>query len=103
MARYSNVDHILKLNSRRTYTVKQWMPRFEEADVAWHPIRGGKYYATLPVIHDTDYGQKRLVIRIIRRTSDGSESPIQALSQMRTRQAILLPGNRAKQRQHGLG
>ena len=70
VAHHSNVDHIIKLNPRRTYTVKKWLPRFEEADVTWHPIRGGKDYATLSVIHNTDYGQQRLVIRIIRRTCD---------------------------------
>ncbi|MCK5893368.1 MAG: hypothetical protein KAG53_02920 [Endozoicomonadaceae bacterium] len=31
VARYSNVDHIIKLNSRRSYTVEQWIPHFEEA------------------------------------------------------------------------
>ncbi|MFK0572625.1 IS1380 family transposase [Endozoicomonas sp.] len=70
VARHSNVDHIIKLNPRRTYTVEQWLPRFEEADITWHPIRDGKDYATLSVIHDTDYGQQRLVIRIIRRICD---------------------------------
>ena len=70
VARHSNVDHITKLNPRRTYTVEQCLPRFEEVDITWHPIRNGKDYATLSVLHDTDYGQQRLVIRIIRRTSD---------------------------------
>lgn len=70
VARHANVDHIIKLNPRSTYTTERWLPRMEEPDVAWHPIRDGKDYATLSVIHDTDYGKQRLVLRIIRRTCD---------------------------------
>ncbi|MGI9277145.1 MAG: IS1380 family transposase [Endozoicomonas sp.] len=70
VACHKNVDHIIKLNPRSTYTTEWWLPRFEEANVTWHSIRDGKDYATLSVAHDTDYGQQRLVLRIIRRTSD---------------------------------
>lgn len=70
VARHKNVDHIIKLNPRSTYTTARWLPHFEAANVTWHPIRDGKDYATLSIMHDTDYGQQRLVLRIIRRTSD---------------------------------
>ncbi len=70
VARHDSVDHIIKLNPRSHHTTERWLPRFEEADVSWHPIREGKDYATLSVTHDTDYGPQRLVIRIIRRTCD---------------------------------
>ncbi len=46
------------------------MPQFEDANIAWQPVRDGKDYATLSVIHETNYGPQRLVLRIIRRTCD---------------------------------
>jgi hypothetical protein len=70
VARHKGVDHIIKLNPRSNHTTKRWLPHFEEIEAEWHPIRDGKDYATASVIHETDYGQQRLVIRIIRRTSD---------------------------------
>lgn len=70
VARHKNVNHIIKLNPRRYHTTNRWLPRFEEANVTWHPVRDGKDYATLSVIYDTDYGQQRLILRLIRRTCD---------------------------------
>lgn len=69
-AHHKHVDYIIKLNPRRSHTTKRWLPCFEEADVTWYSIRDGKDYATLSVIYNTDYGQQRLVLRIIRRTCD---------------------------------
>ncbi len=70
VARHKNVEHIIKLNPRSTYTTERWLPQFEDANIAWQPVRDGKDYATLSVIHETDYGPQRLVLRIIRRTCD---------------------------------
>ena len=70
IAHHTNVDHIIKLNPRQQYTYKAWLPKFEAAKVDWHELRPGKHYATLTVNHEADYGQQRLIIRIIRRTSD---------------------------------
>jgi len=70
VASHDNVDHIIKLNPRSTYTTERWLPQLEEKNVTWHPIRDGKDYATTSVIHNTKYGQQRLVLRIVRRTCD---------------------------------
>ena len=69
-ARHANVDHIIKLNPRQQYTYKAWLPKFEAAKAEWHELRPGKHYATLTINHEPDYGLQRLIIKIIRRTSD---------------------------------
>ena len=70
VARYKNVDHITKLNPRQQYTATSWLPTLETAGVEWDELRPGKHYATHTVIHETVYGKQRLIIRIIRRTTD---------------------------------
>ena len=70
IANHSNVDHIIKLNPRKQYTVTAWLPVFEEKGVQWNELRPGKISATLSISHETDYAKQRLIIRIIKRTTD---------------------------------
>ena len=70
VAGHNNVDHIIKLNPRKQYTVPVWLKTFEAAGVQWTELRPGKAYATHSITHETDYGRQRLIIRIIRRTTD---------------------------------
>ena len=70
VAQHANVDHIIKLNPRQHYTSKAWLPKFEAAKVEWQELRPGKYYATLTVNHKTHYGLQRLIIKMVKRTSD---------------------------------
>ena len=70
IANHSNVDHIIKLNPRKQYTVTAWLPAFEEKGVQWNELRPGKTSATLSISHETDYAKQRLIIRIIKRTTD---------------------------------
>ncbi|KEQ13962.1 IS1380 family transposase [Endozoicomonas numazuensis] len=70
VAQHANVDHIIKLNPRQQYTSKAWLPKFEAAKVEWHELRAGKHYATLTINHEAHYGHQRLIIKMVRRTSD---------------------------------
>ena len=70
VAQYEKVDHIIKLNPRTRYTTENLLPCFEKAGVAWKNMRKGKDYATLSLMCETDDGQQRLVVRLIRRTCD---------------------------------
>ncbi len=70
VATHNNLDHIIKLNPRTQYSVATWLPTLEAKGVQWTELRPGKAYATHSVIHETDYGKQRLIIRIIRRTTD---------------------------------
>ncbi len=38
VARHKNVEHIIKLNPRSTYTTERWLPQFEDANIAWQPV-----------------------------------------------------------------
>ncbi|OOY93750.1 transposase [Solemya velum gill symbiont] len=67
---YKQVDHIIKLNPRSQYTWQDWLPRFEERRAQWHELRPGKEFSTLSIIHEKEYGNQRLVLRIIKRTTD---------------------------------
>ena len=70
IARYKRVNHIIKLNPRSQYTWQGWLPRFEEEQTQWHELRPGKHYATLSIIYEKEYGNQRLVLRLIKRTTD---------------------------------
>ncbi len=70
IARHKRVDHITKLNPRTQYTWQDWLPRFEEGLAQWHEIRPGKHCATLSIIHEKEYGNQRLILRLIKRTTD---------------------------------
>ena len=70
LAGYDRVDHIIKLNPRSWYTWQKWLPKFESEQVQWHPLRPGKEYATMSIIHKEEYGHQRLILRIIKRTTD---------------------------------
>ena len=70
LAGYNHVDHIIKLNPRTQYTWEKWLPAFESEQVQWHPLRPGKEYATMSINHEEEYGNQRLILRIIKRTAD---------------------------------
>lgn len=70
LSRYRRVDHIIKLNPRSQYKWQDWLPTFEEHQAQWHELRPGKAYATLSVTYKKEYGDQRLVLRIIKRTTD---------------------------------
>lgn len=70
VAHHKNIDHIIKLNPRKEHTITRWLPEFEARGVKWQGLRPGKEYATLSVINETEYGKQRLIIRIIKRTTD---------------------------------
>lgn len=70
IASYKRVNHIIKLNPRTQYTWQGWLPRFEEEHTQWNELRPGKHYATLSIIHEKEYGNQRLILRLIKRTTD---------------------------------
>ncbi|WP_263078015.1 IS1380 family transposase [Endozoicomonas sp. Mp262] len=70
IAGFKGVNHIIKLNPRKYHTKEHWLPIFEEKQVKWEESRPGKSYATLSTVYETNYGNQRLIIRIIKRTTD---------------------------------